>query len=340
MNSIIDGSLEEREGHVHLVRRRSPVQDESHPHMERHRSRAPQQREYPAWLALIVLCSGMLMIILDQTIVNVALPSMQDDLGFSQSNLAWVVNAYLIAFGGLLLLAGRAGDLIGRKRVVPDRPRRLHRGIDGLRRREQPGDAHCGTLRAGRGRRDDLRGYPRHDRDAVPVAGGPGEGDRCLQLRRCRRRRNRPARRRHPHRSNQLALDLLRQPADRHRRGHCCLASPRMGRRSWSPGRSRRGRCGADHGFSHARCLYDRRGSGAGMGLPALAGPRRRLAAAALSLRGAPVDRITAPAGPAHLPVTDRHRRQPGAGADGLGHIRDVLPRRLFTCSACWATGR
>jgi EmrB/QacA subfamily drug resistance transporter len=57
------------------------------------------------------------MIILDQTIVNVALPSMQDDLGFSQSSLAWVVNAYLIAFGGVLLLAGRIGDLVGRRRV-------------------------------------------------------------------------------------------------------------------------------------------------------------------------------------------------------------------------------
>src|SRR4051812_36132778 len=69
------------------------------------------------WIALVVLCAGMLMIILDQTIVNVALPSIQEDLGFSQSTLAWVVNAYLIAFGGLLLLAGRLGDLIGRKRV-------------------------------------------------------------------------------------------------------------------------------------------------------------------------------------------------------------------------------
>jgi EmrB/QacA subfamily drug resistance transporter len=69
------------------------------------------------WISLIVLCSGMLMVILDQTIVNVALPSIQDDLGFSQSGLAWVVNAYLIAFGGLLLLSGRLGDLVGRRRV-------------------------------------------------------------------------------------------------------------------------------------------------------------------------------------------------------------------------------
>src|SRR4051812_39334206 len=69
------------------------------------------------WIALYVLCVGMLMIVLDVTVVNVALPSIQDDLGFSQSDLAWVVNAYLIAFGGLLLLAGRFGDLIGRKTV-------------------------------------------------------------------------------------------------------------------------------------------------------------------------------------------------------------------------------
>src|SRR5438034_9659004 len=69
-------------------------------------------------LTLVVLCAGMLMIVLDQTIVNVALPSIRRDLGFTPSGLAWVVNAYLIAFGGLLLLAGRLGDLIGRRRVL------------------------------------------------------------------------------------------------------------------------------------------------------------------------------------------------------------------------------
>jgi EmrB/QacA subfamily drug resistance transporter len=69
------------------------------------------------WIALYVLCVGMLMIVLDATVVNVALPEIQDDLGFSQSSLAWVVNAYLIAFGGLLLLAGRLGDLISRRGV-------------------------------------------------------------------------------------------------------------------------------------------------------------------------------------------------------------------------------
>jgi EmrB/QacA subfamily drug resistance transporter len=76
-----------------------------------------QDTERNRWIALYVLCVGMLMIVLDVTVVNVALPSIKNDLGFSQSSLAWVVNAYLISFGGLLLLAGRFGDILGRKRV-------------------------------------------------------------------------------------------------------------------------------------------------------------------------------------------------------------------------------
>jgi EmrB/QacA subfamily drug resistance transporter len=78
---------------------------------------APAPTDRSRWLALYVLCAGVLMIVLDVTIVNVALPSIKEDLGFSPSGLAWVVNAYLIAFGGLLLLAGRLGDLIGQRRV-------------------------------------------------------------------------------------------------------------------------------------------------------------------------------------------------------------------------------
>jgi EmrB/QacA subfamily drug resistance transporter len=76
---------------------------------------APTERS--RWVALVVLCVGMLMIVLDATVVNVALPSIKRDLGFSQADLAWVVNAYLIAFGGLLLLAGRLGDLVSRRGV-------------------------------------------------------------------------------------------------------------------------------------------------------------------------------------------------------------------------------
>src|SRR5467141_1692852 len=69
------------------------------------------------WIALIVLCLGTLMIVLDTTIVNVALPSIRTDLGFSQTSLAWVVNAYLLTFGGFLLLGGRLGDLFGHRRM-------------------------------------------------------------------------------------------------------------------------------------------------------------------------------------------------------------------------------
>src|SRR3954465_719650 len=69
------------------------------------------------WATLIVVCFAQLMIVLDVTIVNVALPSIQHDLGFSQAGLTWVVNAFLVTFGSLLLLAGRLGDLVGRRRV-------------------------------------------------------------------------------------------------------------------------------------------------------------------------------------------------------------------------------
>src|SRR5205807_3339568 len=69
------------------------------------------------WLALIVLCGGSLMIVLDSTIVNVALPSIRISLGFSPTSLAWVVNAYLLTFGGFLLLGGRLGDLYGQRKL-------------------------------------------------------------------------------------------------------------------------------------------------------------------------------------------------------------------------------
>ena len=115
------------------------------------------------------------MIVLDQTIVNVALPSIQDDLGFSQSTLAWVVNAYLITFGGLLLLAGRLGDLIGRKTVFLTGLALFTAASRALRARAEPGDARRRPVPPGRRRRNDLRRDPRDDRDDVPGAAGPGK---------------------------------------------------------------------------------------------------------------------------------------------------------------------
>ena len=173
------------------------------------------------WLALYVLCTGVLMIVLDATVVNVALPSIKDDLDFTQNNLAWVVNAYLIAFGGLLLLAGRLGDLLGHRRVFLVGPGRVHGRLAPVRARAEPGDADRGALRPGRGRRGGVGGDARDDRDDVPRAARAGEGDRRVRVRGLGGRLDRPARRRRPHRPHQLALDLLRERADRDRDGAC-----------------------------------------------------------------------------------------------------------------------
>ena len=134
------------------------------------------------------------MIVLDATIVNVALPSIQDDLGFSQSNLAWVVNAYMIPFGGLLLLAGRMGDLLGQRRVFLIGLAIFTVASLRLRRLAEPGDAGRRPLRPGDRRGARLGRDPGDDRDDVPRAGGAGESDRRLRLRRLRRRLDRPAR--------------------------------------------------------------------------------------------------------------------------------------------------
>src|SRR5436305_12704584 len=69
------------------------------------------------WVVLVLICLAQFMVILDATIVNVALPSIQTDLGLSEANLQWIINAYTLVFGGFLLLGGRLGDLVGRKRV-------------------------------------------------------------------------------------------------------------------------------------------------------------------------------------------------------------------------------
>ena len=95
----------------------------------------------------MVVCLAQLMIVLDVTIVNVALPSIQRDLHFSQSNLTWVVNAFLVTFGSLLLLAGRIGDLAGRKRVFLAGPRHVHRRLAPVRHRPEPGRVDCRPLR-------------------------------------------------------------------------------------------------------------------------------------------------------------------------------------------------
>ena len=98
------------------------------------------------WLALYVLCLGDIMIVLDSTIVNVALPSIRDDLGFSQTSLAWVVNAYLLTFGGFLLLGGRL-DLYGHRRIFLIGIG-LHDGLARVQARHLPDISHRGARRS------------------------------------------------------------------------------------------------------------------------------------------------------------------------------------------------
>jgi len=76
-----------------------------------------QKTETNRWLVLVIVCLAQFMVILDATIVNIALPSIQHGLSFSDADLQWVINAYTLVFGGFLLLGGRAGDLLGRKRL-------------------------------------------------------------------------------------------------------------------------------------------------------------------------------------------------------------------------------
>src|SRR5947209_9534001 len=76
-----------------------------------------QRHSTNPWVILVLICLAQFMVVLDATIVNVALPSIQNDLGLSEANLQWIVNSYTLLFGGFLLLGGRAGDLLGRKRL-------------------------------------------------------------------------------------------------------------------------------------------------------------------------------------------------------------------------------
>src|SRR3954463_16774473 len=182
------------------------------------------------WIALYVLCAGVLMIVLDATIVNVALPSIQQDLGFSQSDLAWVVNAYLIAFGGLLLLAGRLGDLISRRGIflaglavfcVASLMCGLAQSqgmLVGARFVQGIGGAMSSAVVLGM--IVTMFPEPREQAKAIGIyafVASAGAAAGRLPLRRLGGRVGRsPRRRRHPP-GDQLALDLLRDPADRRR---------------------------------------------------------------------------------------------------------------------------
>ena len=280
-------------------------------------------------MALYVLCAGVLMIVLDATIVNVALPSIQDDLGFSQSNLAWVVNAYLIAFGGLLLLAGRIGDLIGQRRIfliglgvftaasllcaVAQSQEML------IAARFVQGVGGALTSAVILGMIVTMFPEPREQAKAIGVYGFVA----------VRGRVDRPARRRRADPGDQLALDLLRQHPDRHRD-----RAPRAaaGRRT-APGIGLK--AGADLPgavlltgglmlgvYTILQVAEQGWGSAQTLALGA------RLDRAAGRVRRAPgTDREPADAA-APVPLAQRLGREPGPGAARRRDVRDVLPRR------------
>ena len=292
------------------------------------RSDAEHKSERRRWIALAVLCLGQLMMVLDATIVNVALPSIQRDLHFSQGNLTWVIDAYLITFGGFLLLAGRMGDLVGRKKVflsglVLFTAASIFCGLA-----SQPGDADRRALRAGDRRRRRLGGDPRDHRHRVPRESRAGEGDGHVRVRLRRGRLDRAARRRRADAVAELALDLLRERADR--RGH---VRARLRADRGEPGhrprrRRRRRRVDPDHARDDARRLRDRKVDRIRPALRAHARRRRgRFGAARLLLL----------AGVAHLQPDHAAADPAVADADGLeprprtardGDVLGLLPRR------------
>ena len=226
-----------------------------------------------------MVCLAQLMNVLDTTIVNVALPSIQRDLHFSQGNLTWVINAFLITFGSFLLLAGRLGDLIGRKRVFLAGVALFTRRL-GARAGSRPsqGVLIARPLRPGHRRRAVGLGDPRDHRDRVPRARRPRPRDERLRVRRRRRRLARPARRRraHPGRSagTGSSSSTSRSASPRSLLGRAL--DPRTTRGSGLGARRRLARLGARDARADDRRLRDRAGDRARLGLVAGARLRRR----------------------------------------------------------------
>ena len=278
------------------------------------------------WLALIVLCMGDLMIVLDTTIVNVALPSIKDSLGFSEASLAWVVNAYMLTFGGFMLLGGRLGDLFGHRRLFVAGIGALHRRLAGVRHGRVAGDARRRARRAGPRRRDRRGRGAVADHDALHRAGRAREGDGRDRLRRRGRRQRRRHARRRAHRRARVALDLPRQRARRDRRRRRELAVLPGGRVAGASQPARRRRRGDDHRGARARRLRDRERQRGRLDVGADARPAGRVGRARHRL---PRDRVAgrlAARAAAALPAPECRDRERGRRALVGGDVRVVLP--------------
>ena len=179
----------------------------------------PIKRHAPDGLILCIACIAQFMVVLDVSIVNVALPRMGHDLHFSYSSAQWVVNAYVLTFAGFLLLGGRAADYFGRRHVYLTGIALFTLASIGA------GFAQTGTQmvtdprHSGHRRRDPLSRDAHDHRDDLPRRTS-AQGDRRMERRSGRGRRGRRSARWHPHRAGLVALDLFHQRAARSRGGH------------------------------------------------------------------------------------------------------------------------
>ena len=279
------------------------------------------------WLALLVLCLGDLMIVLDGTIVNVALPSIRDDLGFSQESLAWVVNAYLLTFGGFLLLGGRLGDLFGHRRMFLSGIALFTVASLACGLATHAGCAHRSARRSGARRRRRLRGRALADHDPVRGARGAREGDGGVRVRPVRRRNGRRAARRRDHGRPRLALDLPGQPPGRNRRLRAD-AGAAPGRARPCEGARRPRRSSGGDVVADACRLRDRQRQRSRLDHPADARAPRRGRRPHGDLPRARVASVCTPDAARHLPEPQRVERERRRRADGGRDVRVLLPLR------------
>ena len=273
------------------------------------------------WKALALLCTAFFMVILDSAIVLVALPSIDADLAFSAGNLQWVLSAYLLSFGGLLLLGGRAADLLGR--------RRMFIAGTGLFALASLGAGLAGTtavLLAARAVQGVAAAIMTPTALSILMTTFPEGAERNQALGRLgldrRHRRNRGVARRRPdHRRPRLAVDLLPQRAGRRDRGR---AEPGAPAREPCGGRAaalRRRRRGDDHGRAGRAGLRGRRGPAGRLGRRADARPAGAGGGPDRALRRHRVALGRAAGAARGVPLAVARRRQPRAvraGDDGL----------------------
>ena len=292
------------------------------------------------WLALVILCVGDLMIVVDTTVVNVALPSIRNDLGFSQTSLAWVVNAYMLTFGGLLLLAGRLGDLFGHRRLfligtTAFTTASLVCGISttkgmliAARAVQGVGGAVVSAVAfslivvlftepAERAKAMGVFGFVMSGGGSIGVLAG-GVLDR----------------------PRRLALDLPRQPADRDRRhDRRPEAAARRAHRRRADA-ARRGGRGRDHRSDGARRLRDRQRQHGRLARRPDTRPARRRRLDRGRVRRLGVARAGAADAARASSVTGTCRSPTSSASSGLRRCSPCSSSRRSTCSSCSTTAR